>query len=73
MAAIILDGKNLAHICEDSIKNEVSDLKNKGINPTLATILVVTNPQSIKTLRPLISSTESAIISPAVAFVNESR
>ena len=36
MAAIILDGKNLAHISEDSIKNEVSDLKNKGINPTLS-------------------------------------
>jgi len=36
MTAIILDGKNLAHISEDSIKNEVSDLKNKGINPTLS-------------------------------------
>jgi hypothetical protein len=39
----------------------------------LAAILVITNPQAIKTLRPLISSTESAIVSPAVAFVNESR
>ena len=39
----------------------------------LAAILVITNPQAIKTLRPLLSSTESAIISPAVAFVNESR
>ncbi|MDA9001387.1 bifunctional 5,10-methylene-tetrahydrofolate dehydrogenase/5,10-methylene-tetrahydrofolate cyclohydrolase, partial [Gammaproteobacteria bacterium] len=46
MAAIILDGKNLAHISEDSIKNEVSDLKNKGINPTLATILVGSDPSS---------------------------
>ena len=46
MKAIILDGKNLAHISEDSIKNEVSDLKNKGINPTLATILVGSDPSS---------------------------
>ena len=46
MAAIILDGKNLAHISEDSIKNEVSDLKNKGISPTLATILVGSDPSS---------------------------
>ena len=46
MAAIILDGKNLAHISEDSIKNEVSDLKNKVINPTLATILVGSDPSS---------------------------
>ena len=46
MTAIILDGKNLAHISEDSIKNEVSDLKNKGINPTLATILVGSDPSS---------------------------
>ena len=46
MAAIILDGKNLAHISEDSIKNEVTELKIKGINPTLATILVGSDPSS---------------------------
>ena len=40
MPSKILDGKALAHIAEEDIKNEVSDLKNKGINPTLATILV---------------------------------
>ena len=59
----------------DSVTQRLSLLEKKlwiGIG-ALATILVVTNPQSIKTLRPLISSTESAIISPAVAFVNESR
>jgi len=59
----------------DSVTKRLSLLEKKlwiGIG-ALATILVVTNPQSIKTLRPLISSTESAIISPAVAFVNESR
>ena len=59
----------------DSVTKRLSLLEKKlwiGIG-ALATILVVTNPQSIKTLRPLISPTESAIISPAVAFVNESR
>ena len=59
----------------DSVTKRLSLLEKKlwiGIG-ALATILVVTNPQSIKTLRPLLSSTESAIISPAVAFVNESR
>ena len=59
----------------DSVTQRLSLLEKKlwiGIG-ALAAILVVTNPQSIKTLRPLISSTESAIISPAVAFVNESR
>ncbi|MDA9685998.1 hypothetical protein N9U20_00100 [bacterium] len=59
----------------DSVTQRLSLLEKKlwiGIG-ALATILVVTNPQSIKTLRPLLSSTESAIISPAVAFVNESR
>ena len=38
----------------------------------LGAILVLTNPQAIKTLRPLLSSTESAIMAPVVAFVNES-
>ena len=41
-----LDGKNLSAISEDSIKNRVSDLLNKSINPTLATILVGTDPAS---------------------------
>ncbi len=39
----------------------------------LGTILVLTNPSAIKTLKPLLSSAESVIIQPAVAFVNESR
>ena len=59
----------------DSVTKRLSLLEKKlwiGMG-ALAAILVITNPQSIKTLRPLISSTESAIISPAVAFVNESR
>ena len=59
----------------DSVTKRLSLLEKKlwiGMG-ALAAILVITNPQAIKTLRPLLSSTESAIISPAVAFVNESR
>ncbi len=58
----------------DSVTKRLSLLEKKlwiGMG-ALAAILVITNPQSIKTLKPLISSTESAILSPAVAFVNGS-
>ena len=59
----------------DIVTKRLSLLERKlwiGIG-ALGAILVLTNPQAIKTLRPLISSAESAIVSPAVAFVNESR
>ena len=59
----------------DNVTQRLSLLERKlwiGIG-ALGAILVLTNPQAIKTLRPLISSAESAIVSPAVAFVNESR
>jgi methylenetetrahydrofolate dehydrogenase (NADP+)/methenyltetrahydrofolate cyclohydrolase len=46
MQAKILDGKALAQIAELEIKNQVLDLKNKGIIPTLATILVGVDPAS---------------------------
>ena len=46
MSALKLDGKNLSAISEDSIKDRVSDLSNKNINPTLATILVGNDPAS---------------------------
>ena len=58
----------------DSVTKRLSLLEKKlwiGMG-ALAAVLVITNPQSIKTLKPLISSTESAILSPAVAFVNGS-
>ena len=58
----------------DSVTKRLSLLEKKlwiGMG-ALAAILVITNPQSIKTLKPLISSTESAIITPVVASVNES-
>ena len=46
MAAIILDGKDLSAISEDSIKSRVDDLLKKGTKPTLATILVGNDPAS---------------------------
>ena len=58
----------------DSVTKRLSLLEKKlwiGMG-ALATILVITNPQSIKTLRPLISSAGNAIIVPAVAYVNGS-
>jgi len=58
----------------DSVTKRLSLLEKKlwiGIG-ALAAILVITNPQSIKTLRPLISSAGNAIIVPAVAYVNGS-
>lgn len=46
MTAIILDGKKLATLSEEFIKNEVSMLVSAGITPTLATILVGHDPAS---------------------------
>ena len=46
MAAQILDGKKLASDSEKEILESVSVLKQKGIIPTLATILVGDNPAS---------------------------
>ena len=46
MAAKILDGKKLATLSEEHIKTEVSELLSKGIQPTLATILVGNDPAS---------------------------
>ena len=38
----------------------------------LGAIIATTNPQAIKTLKPLISSAESAMISPVATVVNGS-
>lgn len=46
MTALILDGKKLSSLSEEHIKNEVSDLIALGIKPTLATILVGSDPAS---------------------------
>ena len=58
----------------DIVSQRLSLLERKlwiGIG-ALGAILVFTNPQAIKTLKPLLSSAESAIVAPAVAFVNGS-
>ena len=58
----------------DSVTKRLSLLEKKlwiGMG-ALAAILIITNPQAIRTLKPLISSTESAILSPVVSSVNES-
>ena len=59
----------------DIVSERLSLLERKlwiGIG-ALGTVLILTNPQAIKTLRPLLSSTESVIVAPVVASVNESR
>jgi hypothetical protein len=59
----------------DGVVTRLSKLERKiwiaiGI---LGTVVAVANPQAIKTLKPLLSSTNSAIMAPAIAFVNGSR
>jgi methylenetetrahydrofolate dehydrogenase (NADP+)/methenyltetrahydrofolate cyclohydrolase len=46
MLSKILDGKALAQLAEEDIKASVSKLKENGITPTLATILVGLDPAS---------------------------
>ena len=59
----------------DIVTQRLSLLERKlwiGIG-ILGAIVAFTNPQALKTLRPLLSSAESAIVPPAVASVHESR
>jgi CII-binding regulator of phage lambda lysogenization HflD len=59
----------------DNVTKRLSLLERKlwiGIG-VLGAVVALTNPQAIKTIRPLLSSAESAIVAPAVAYVNESR
>jgi hypothetical protein len=58
----------------DSVTKRLSLLERKlwiGIG-ALGGILILTNPQAIKTLKPLLSSTEGAMMAPAVTFVHGS-
>ncbi|MCS7215320.1 MAG: bifunctional methylenetetrahydrofolate dehydrogenase/methenyltetrahydrofolate cyclohydrolase FolD [Thermodesulfovibrio sp.] len=48
MSAKIIDGKSLSLKIKEELKREVQDLKNKGINPTLAVVLVGDNKASQK-------------------------
>ena len=59
----------------DSVSKRLSLLERKlwvGIG-VLGAVVAISNPQAIKTLRPLLSSAESVIVAPAIAFVNGSR
>ena len=58
----------------DSVTKRLSLLERKlwvaiGV---LGAVVTLSNPQAIKTLQPLMSSTNDAIISPVVSFVNGS-
>ena len=59
----------------DNVTKRLALLERKlwiGIG-ALGAVLILTNPQSVKMIKPLLSSAESAIIQPAVAFVDGSR
>ena len=59
----------------DNVTKRLSLLERKlwiGLGAVVA-IIVISNPQAIKIIKPLISSAESAIVRPVVASVNESR
>jgi len=59
----------------DSVSKRLSILERKlwmGLG-ALGVVVAVSNPQAIKMIRPLLSSAESVIVAPAVAFVNGSR
>ena len=59
----------------DSVTRRLSLLERKlwVAVGALGLTLVIVNPETVKLLRPLISSAESVIVAPAVAFVNGSR
>ena len=59
----------------DSVTKRLSLLERKlwiGLG-ALGAIVALSNPQAIKMLRPLLSSADSAIMQPVVAFVHGSR
>ena len=39
----------------------------------LGAVVIISNPQSVKMLKPLFNSSNGAILQPVVAFVNGSR
>ena len=59
----------------DSVTQRLSLLERKlwiGIG-ALGAVVVISNPQAIKMMKPLFNSADSVIIQPVVAFVNGSR
>ena len=58
----------------DLVTSRISLLERKlwiGLS-VLGVVVAISNPQSIKVLKPLLSSAESVIMQPAYAFVNGS-
>ena len=58
----------------DLVTSRISLLERKlwiGLS-VLGVVVAISNPQSIKALKPLLSSAESVIIQPAYAFMNGS-
>lgn len=58
----------------DLVTSRISLLERKlwiGLS-VLGVVVAISNPQAIKVLKPLLSSTESVIIQPAYAFMNGS-
>ena len=58
----------------DLVTSRISLLERKlwiGLS-VLGVVVAISNPQSIKLLKPLLSSAESVIMQPAYAFVNGS-
>lgn len=51
MSAVIIDGKKIASEIRTEIAEKVSSLKNQGIKPCLAVILVGENPASVSYVR----------------------
>ncbi len=47
MSAQIIDGKQIAADVRENVAKKVGELKDKGINPCLAVILVGENPASV--------------------------
>ena len=59
----------------DNVTKRLSLLERKlwiGLG-AVGAIIVISNPQAIKIIKPLISSADSVIVRPVVASVNESR
>ena len=59
----------------DIVSQRLSILERKlwiGLG-ALGAVVALSNPQAIKMIRPLLSSAESVIVTPVVAFVNGSR
>jgi hypothetical protein len=59
----------------DNVTKRLSILERKfwAAIGTLGAVIILSNPQAIKLVKPLLSSANSVMISPAVAFVNGSR